>query len=249
MKDILIFMLVLHAIATSAQVGIGTSNPEENLHIVGPSTTIRIEGLNSINNTKNDGINLAPVYVDGLGNYTLTPQFLEPIVFLAEDENFIPDNPNGLSFKSGTIINNDQTQTLVEAVVGTKAFNLPQPAIIEVNYAVTMLLSATNLSSNSVSGITDGKARTGEVYFMVDINSDGLDTTESSKKYGLQGIYYASSMDGVAGYAYVNSQGYVSLPEGNHTLYFYGVVKDGINTFTSMGFGGSKDYLKIRLYY
>jgi hypothetical protein len=31
----------------------------------------------------------------------------------------------------------------------------------------------------------DGKARTGEVYFMVDINSDGLDVTEKAVKIWL----------------------------------------------------------------
>jgi hypothetical protein len=110
------------------------------------------------------------------------------------------------------------------------------------------MLFFNDIIGGNLDPITDGKARTGEIYFSVDIDSNGLDATERSKKYGLQGTYYASSAGGVAGYAYVNSQGYVTLPEGNHTLYFFGVVKDGNNTQTRIGFGGSKDYLKIRLY-
>ena len=108
--------------------------------------------------------------------------------------------------------------------------------------------SSGGLKSNTLSPITDAKSRTGEIFFRIDLNSDGLNTTEISKKYGIKGIYYTSSSGGVAGYAYVNSQGYVTLPTGNHTIYFYGVVKDGNSSYTSIGFGGSKDYLKIRLY-
>lgn len=231
-----------------AQVGIGTTQPQQDLHIAGDTSTIRIESLNATNNPFNNGIDLAPVSIDGFGNFTLVPQYNTPLEFLLEENNFIPDNPSNLDFNTGTVINSDLASTSNEAIIITKAITIPQPSIIEVNYAVTMLFAGDDLKSNTLTPITDAKSRTGEIFFRIDLNSDGLNTTEISKKYGIKGIYYTSSSGGVAGYAYVNSQGYVTLPTGNHTIYFYGVVKDGNSSYTSIGFGGSKDYLKIRLY-
>lgn len=247
-KQLLNLFLLFAPALVFSQVGIGTTTPNADLHISGSNSTIRIEGLNATNNVYNDGVGLKPVSVDGLGNFTLIPQSLEPLKFLAEENNFIPDNPDGLNFNSGTIINNGLTTTTTEGVITTKQISVSRPATLEVNYAVTILLSNTNLGLNNIAPISDGSARTVEIYFSIDLNSDGLDSTEASKKYGIKGLYYSSSADGVAGYAYLNSQGYVTVPDGNHILHFYGVVKDGTFSNTSVGFGGSRDYLKIRVY-
>lgn len=245
-----VFFTLLCTYNLSAQVGLGTTTPEEDLHVAGATSTIRIEGLNSVNNVNNNGENLVPVSVDGLGNYRLLPEFDEPIQFLLEEDDFIPNKPHAASsVNTGTVINSGILNTFSEGVIQTKTFNMPRPGIAQVNYAVTILLANQNLQSGNLSAITDARSRTAEIYFSVDVNNNGvLDTNEAEKKYGLKGQYYASLSGGIAGYAYMNSQGYVSLPQGMHTIYFYGVVKDGANTFTSVGFGGTKDYLKIRFY-
>ena len=51
-----------------AQVGIGTTQPQQDLHIAGDTSTIRIESLNATNIPFNNGIDLAPVSIDGFGN-------------------------------------------------------------------------------------------------------------------------------------------------------------------------------------
>jgi len=57
-----------------AQVGIGTENPQQELHVAGPTSTIRIESLNSTNEPiLNDGVKLAPAFVTGNGDITLDP--------------------------------------------------------------------------------------------------------------------------------------------------------------------------------
>jgi len=72
MKRQLLFLIILVSTFCSAQVGIGTVNPLEELHIAGSSSIIRIESLNAANNpTYNDGINLASAYVDGKGDITI----------------------------------------------------------------------------------------------------------------------------------------------------------------------------------
>jgi hypothetical protein len=46
----------------------------------------------------------------------------------------------------------------------------------------------------------------------------------------------------------MNGQAIFTVPAGTHTLYFYGQVRDDAASYTSVGFGGAQDYLKIRVY-
>ena len=46
---------VLAIFVSHAQVGIGTTSPQEALHIAGSGSTLRVEGLNSSNNNNNFG--------------------------------------------------------------------------------------------------------------------------------------------------------------------------------------------------
>jgi len=46
----------------------------------------------------------------------------------------------------------------------------------------------------------------------------------------------------------MNGQGYLTLTAGTHEIYFYGAVTDNAASYTSVGFGGATDYLKIRVY-
>lgn len=50
-----------------SQVGIKTNNPTDDLHLGSPNSTIRLEGLNSTNNSANDGLTEKRVYVDNNG--------------------------------------------------------------------------------------------------------------------------------------------------------------------------------------
>lgn len=63
MKSILQLLMLLFVSVSSAQVGIGTTNPQRDLHIAGEDSTIRIESLNNVNQpVLNAGRKLAPVY-------------------------------------------------------------------------------------------------------------------------------------------------------------------------------------------
>ena len=81
-----------------------------------------------------------------------------------------------------------------------------------------------------------------------DLNNDGLDAAELSKRYGYKGQAYGTGGLGILGYPYMNSHGYANIPAGNHSLRFFAETIDGANKFTSVGFGGDIDYLKIRLF-
>lgn len=237
-----------------SQVGIGTDNPQKELHVAGATSTIRIESLNSINEpTLNVAPKLAPLYVTGDGDLTLNPPGFnsgggagtnEPLNFLISIPNFVPNGPYG----DGTVVANDATITNSVNQIVSVPFTSPQEALIEVRYAMTIDLSDQFLPAPAASTFNDISARAVRCYFYIDLNSDGLDAVELSKIYGLHGEAYTSYGQGSVGYAFIHGVGYGNIPAGNHSLVFFGETADGNNRETYVGFGGSSDYLKIRIY-
>ena len=73
MKYICLHIFLLVVFTSFSQVGIGTKNPDEALHIAGIDATIRLEGLSSVNNVSNDGADLIPTLVDTDGTVLLNP--------------------------------------------------------------------------------------------------------------------------------------------------------------------------------
>ena len=251
-KVIFNIVLLLLPSILAAQVGLGTLSPQQDLHVAGNSSTIRIESLNATNNPLyNDGVNLAPVFVDGNGDIVLGngsgASGQEPLNFLIDVTNFIDDDPYAVG-ATGTVINNTTLQATNSGQITSVPFTAPQDAIMEVKYGVSLIVSGNDLTTGSASYITYDEAITMEIYFVVDIDSDGLSAGELGKLYGLKAQYYETNAGGSIGYPYMNGQAYLNIPAGNHTMYFYGVVNDQTTSYTSIGFGGATDYLKIRIY-
>jgi hypothetical protein len=251
MKKLL--LILLFPTVLCAQVGIGTANPLSDLHVAGNTSTIRIESLNAVNDpTHNDGIKPSPAYVTALGDVTLNPSnvngigpggSLEPINFLITLPDFVPDGP----LSRGVIINNTTTETTKTGLIIVVPFSSPQAALIEAKYSLTTILSSTDLNT-ALTYFNDMSTRSVKYYFSIDINNDGLDAIESSKRYGLNGQYYSSHTQGILGYSFTNGHGYTNIPPGNHSLHFFVEVMDGEGKYTSVGIGGKTDTLKIRIY-
>lgn len=253
-KPLFYIVSVLIGNFSFSQVGIGTDNPQQQLHIAGSNSTIRIESLNSTNEPLlNIPPKLAPLYVTGNGDFTLNPPGYttgggvgtnEPLNFLISIPNFVPNGP----FGDGTVVANPAAITSAVNQIVSVPFSSPQEALVEVRYAMTIDLSDQFLPAASASTFNDISARTVRCYFYIDLNSDGLDPTELSKRYGLHGEAYTSFAQGSVGYAFIHGVGYGNIPAGNHSLVFFGETNDGNNRETYVGFGGSSDYLKIRIY-
>ncbi|CAM3750761.1 hypothetical protein FSS13T_24190 [Flavobacterium saliperosum S13] len=254
MKKNITYILFLFSCLSYSQVGIGTSSPQQDLHVAGTTSTIRIESLNSVNQPAlNDGVKLAPVYAKPNGDLTLNPPGFttgggagtnEPLNFLISIPNFIPNGPYG----DGTVVANPVGVTNATQQIVSVPFNSPQNSLIEVRYAMTIDLSDQFLPAPAASTFNDISARTVRCYFYIDLNNDGLDPVELSKVYGLHGEAYTSFSQGSVGYAFIHGVGYGNIPAGTHSLVFFGETSDGNNRDTYVGFGGSSDYLKIRIY-
>ena len=261
MKKYYIIAFLLIVPVCNAQVGIGNTNPQEGLHISGANSTIRIEKLDMINSsTYNDGLKPAPAFVDGNGDITLGNEpgssLALPINFLVIIDNFLEDNPYGYNEpgeenKTGIVINNGIGEYSVVQELINIPISVPQQAFIEVKYGVTLYAKGEDMTAhpppfNDVSyGMTIGM----KSFFCIDMDNDGnIDPTEFSLKYGVKSQYFETLVGGVSGYPYMNGQAYVELPEGDYGLHFYGEVNDHFFGYTSVGFGGREDYLKIRIY-
>lgn len=139
-----------------SQVGINTTNPQEELHIAGSTSTIRVEGLNSPNDANNLGVgSTTPVYVNTNGDLvlgTLTDNV--EILFDSEDYLMNVQDPTNLVNQTGG--GAGFTQAGIPIGGTTISFTLTKPAIVEVNYAVTWTVGK-NVAPNS--RIDDFRAR------------------------------------------------------------------------------------------
>jgi hypothetical protein len=254
MKRIVIGLLMLGPLCTS-QVGIGTISPVQELHIAGGSATIRIESLNAVNSADlNDGIKLAPAFITSDGDISLVGSGnsgINPLNIIIDIPNFIPDDPHGYGAgnETGIVVDNDNLGTTVaEQELTELLFTTPQNALLEIRFGVTTLVRGSSmLIGPPWSEPTPNEACQIKIYFYLDFHDDNTGP-ELSEIYGLNGGYYQSAYGGIAGYPYVNGQGYSDIPAGTHAIHFFGSVKDQGNTFTSVGFGGAEDYLKIRIF-
>ncbi|MEW5676626.1 hypothetical protein ABGT15_09960 [Flavobacterium enshiense] len=252
MKTI-VTLLTVFPMLLNAQVGIGTQNPTAALHVAGTNSTIRIESQSNANYpTYNDGTKPAYSYVTANGDVTINPSAnngtspdgsINPINFLNLSQNFIPDGPNNY----GTIINNTLSETVSSGLIHTYPFTTTHTSLVEVKFSISSILSSTDLNT-TLTPFNDISARIYRIYFCIDLNNNGLDAAELSRKYGMNAQSFASSTQGIYGYAFTNGHGYSTIPVGNHSLKFFAEIVDAESKFTSIGFGGDRDFIRIRIY-
>ena len=148
----------------SQNVGIKTTSPEEEIHIAGATSTIRVEGLNEINNVNNLGTNsTSKVFVNEFGDLVLG-ELKDNIQLIFDSDNYLRDvqNPTSLILQTGE--GSGFSQAGIPTLGLAASFTLTAPAVVEINYSVSW-----NLGKNATptSRIDDYRARVVQtgVYF------------------------------------------------------------------------------------
>lgn len=224
--------------AASAQVGIGTTNPEADLHVTGPTSTIRIEGLSAAN----DPLNANPPNTD--------PNAADPKVraFVEFDGDLTlqnsADNSNTLYF---LIDNSDELTTPTEfnftslndtQEIYSQTITVESDSYVEIKYNLSYRVYAEYLAGGTSTAIMDEKSYVIKTYFTVDADPG---------QYGqIAQTYFNAHENGARGYFFNNGNGYVFLPQGEHTIHFHTKVTGPAPV--DLLIGGNQDSLKIRLY-
>lgn len=228
------YSLWLLLISTTAfsQVGIGTTNPEATLHVAGETSTIRIEALNSQNDQLNDGMKLAPTYVDKNGELTLSSSNT------GINSIHIIDASHALS-NEVVAVNNYASTTLSN--IYNYQIVLPSETFIEIKYSLSYsIFEKYDLVSQTGVRIFDGQARQVKTFFTID---SGID------RYGqISQNYYNISTGGGSGTFYNNGFAYISLPPGTYTLNFFVDIAGHVDNTTAVVLGGAESLLRIRFY-
>ena len=156
MKKIFAIGFVFSSFLTLAQVGVGTNSPQEELHVAGPTSNIRIEGLNEVNNPNNLGReNNSKVFVNEFGDLVLG-ELEDNVQLIFDSENYLRDvqNPTSLILQTGE--GDGFSQAGIPTLGLAASFTLTAPAVVEVNYSVSW-----NVGKNvtPISRIDDFRAR------------------------------------------------------------------------------------------
>lgn len=156
MKNLIISTICTASTLGFGQVGINTSTPQEELHIAGNTSTIRIEGLNYPNNINNLGTgSSSKVYANANGDLVLGAA-IENVAIMFDSENYLEDVQNPTSLVNQTGEGQGYSQAGIPIGGTAISFTLTKEAIIEINYSVSW-----NLGKNvtPTSRIDDYRAR------------------------------------------------------------------------------------------
>lgn len=273
MKNIYyISIICLYTTFGISQVGINTTNPQEELHLGGANSTIRVDGLNSPNNANNLGVgSTTPVYVDADGDLVLgTLSDNVEILFDSEDYLMNVQDPTNLINQTGGGAGFSQGGIPIGGLA--TSFTLTRPAIVEVNYAVTWTVGK-NVAPNS--RIDDFRARIVQtaMYFRLNnytgaavvndyygnpINGGPWCITSNCSELGgllaINGQFYNNISDSNGEWkSYRNTASdYVVLGPGTYTPMFAAQLAVGDTGGTGavkLYLGGEKDEVQIIAYY
>jgi len=203
----LIILCLFAAFTMHAQVGIGTSSPQEALHISGASSSIRIDGLNSSNNNKNNGgTAMYNVMVDANGALGLGDTSGE----LSSDSNIA----------TPVVVQTTAMSGLNSGELYKKNFTLTQRALVVITYYVALDFS----SHDGLNKIDDGRAKVAHNYFYL---GDGT-TADTTKSYGMTSVVYSNvNCDAATGYVYNSRSMTIALDPGTYSVHLQGAVFGG----------------------
>jgi len=198
-----------------AQIGIGTTNPLEDLHISGNNSTLRIDGINATNNSNNlanvtNGKN-AIASADENGNIVLQ-SLPAGIDVLLNAKNFLPSN---YFLDTGTSGQPDR-----EEIYTSPSFTLTQSAVVTFKYSVSYKV----LNRAGTLPVSDGKPRLVFTY----LNLGDGSTADTSVRYATSAKTYTNSHSGagvvIDGTMYNSSSDSILLPAGTYSVHMFALI-------------------------
>jgi hypothetical protein len=201
------------------RLGIKTDNPQNDIHIAGNNTGIRIESFSSTNHPDNNGVDDSVVYIDHNGDLMLKPSLVQ---------NQMPED-NATTFSPAPITISDPFGDFTATTIYSTTFTITQDALVEVVYQI-----GVNLSYFGGGVIEDGLPRQYGTAVLIDgtivgytseaftSNPDAAGATVLSGTYFLNGNGYAQLTGAAAGTIYtIDVVGFVAggddgsfLPDG-----------------------------------
>lgn len=251
MKSKIIFLIVffigVNSKAQVSGVGINEDNPQQALHLGSQTGTIRVDGLNSTNNTFNGGgaDQTYPLYVDHNGDLTLKVS-----AFQNSDgsDAYTTSGINGSVAITLAQLPNDGYETVE---ITSYTFTVARNTTLEIKYS----LSIEVFANSALTIIKDQYARNITNFFTLDaatLTSTTRRYAPSSKCYFNRNDIVSNPVavpDAATGYIYNSGTTYMNLTPGTHTVRFYGTVCSGsANRATYVRFAGGPDSIFIRLY-
>ncbi|WP_167596150.1 hypothetical protein [Leeuwenhoekiella sp. ZYFB001] len=207
-------------IASTGNVGISNTAPQEKLHISGNTSTIRVDGLNRANNASNVQNDPMPVYVDDNGTMILRPSLVQT---------YMPVNRvDFLTGNNNTVTSGFNTGASVDRLLLTETITLTQTSLVQVIYFYSVSITRRNGDA-----ITDGAPRLFRGWVTINNTAEHLAYDTGTYTNGHDPDPNSQS-NYAAGYYYLNGTSYVELPAGTHTFRLYG-----------RGFGSQFDFQMI----
>lgn len=187
----------LHVSGTSVSSQIGTSG----IYLVKP--TIRIDGLNNINNVVASGSTSLVQQVSATqdGDFILSNDYVTPLVAtnLGTDE------------ITTAVTINVTTAGLATGVLKTYSFTISQPSVVHLLASVSVLVY-----NSSGAVLTDNINRAYRCYFNFTVAPSDVSI---NSPFGHNGYGYTNgSLTGAVGNMYLQPEAYLILPKGNYTV-------------------------------
>lgn len=241
------FFIGINSNAQVSGVGINKDNPQQTLHLGSQTGTIRVDGLNSTNNSFNGGgvDKTYPLYVDHNGDLTLKVSAYQNS---DGSDAYTTAAVNGTVSITTAQLPNDGYETVE---ITSYTFTVARNTTLEIKYS----LSVEVFQDNLLTIVKDPYARNITNFFT--LNTPTL--TSTTRRYAPSSKCYfnrndiatnpAAAPDAATGYIYNSGTTYMLLTPGTHTVRFYGTVCSGsANRNTFVRFAGGPDSIFIRLY-
>ncbi|WP_405351405.1 hypothetical protein [Nonlabens sp. Asnod3-H03] len=229
--NILLILVLFVTTISVAQVGIGTTNPQETLHVSGVNSTVRVDGLNSSSHSRNlGGSTNYNVMVDSEGTMTLGKQSGELL--------------SVSNLASPVVVQTLPDSGLNSEELYTRNFVLEERALV----VITFYVAVDFKTYDGTNMIDDGRAKVAHNYFYL---GDGT-TADTTKSYGMTSVVYSNvNCDTTTGYIYNSRSMTIALEAGTHSIHLQGAVYGGgLNSDAAFSASfGNGDRLDIQAIY